>query len=215
MKLRVHTLPYNPFQENTYIVSDERNHAVIIDPGCYTSEEKNHLKATVADLGLKIVALLNTHCHIDHVLGNAFVKRQYKVPFYMHKDELPTLNAVPNYAHLYGFEGYELSPQPEHLVEDGQELRFGDMAFKVIFGPGHAPGHIAFYNAENNILLGGDILFKGSFGRVDLPGGDLETLKKTIHERMFTLPSETIVYPGHGPSTTIGEEKTSNYILAF
>ncbi|MCE3297115.1 MAG: hypothetical protein K0R65_2829 [Crocinitomicaceae bacterium] len=215
MKLRVHTLPYNPFQENSYVVSDEQNNCVIIDPGCYTSEEKNHLKETIEQLGLKVLALLNTHCHIDHVLGNAFVKREYQVEFYMHKNELTVLDAVPNYAHLYGFEGYELSPQPDHFLEDGQEISFGGISFQVIFGPGHSPGHIAFYNAENNILLGGDILFKGSFGRVDLPGGDMETLKKTIHERMFTLPSETIVYPGHGPATTIGEEKTSNYILSF
>lgn len=215
MKLRVHTLPYNPFQENTYLVSDEQNNCVIIDPGCYTSEEKNHLQATIEELGLRVIALLNTHCHIDHVLGNAFVQRTYQVEFYMHHDELSTLNAVPNYAHLYGFEGYELSPQPDHFLEDCQQLRFGEISFEIIFGPGHSPGHIAFYNAENKILIGGDILFKGSFGRVDLPGGDLETLKKTIHERIFTLPSETIVYPGHGPFTTIAEEKTSNYILSF
>ncbi|MGV3630527.1 MAG: MBL fold metallo-hydrolase [Bacteroidota bacterium] len=215
MKLSVYTLPYNPFQENTYLVADEQHNCVIIDPGCYTSEEKSHLKSIITKLGLKVVALLNTHCHIDHVLGNAFVQREYGVEFYMHRDELPTLNAVPNYAHLYGFEGYELSPHPDHFLEDGQEISFGAIDFRVIFGPGHAPGHIAFYNAENNILLGGDILFKGSFGRVDLPGGDMETLKKTIHERIFTLPSETTVYPGHGPETTIAEEKTSNYILSF
>lgn len=215
MKLSVHTLPYNPFQENTYVVSDSSNNCVIIDPGCYTSEEKKHLKSTIDELGLKVLALLNTHCHIDHVLGNSFVQREYQVEFYMHRDDLPTLNAIPNYAHLYGFEGYEPSPQPDHFLEDHQQISFGEISFEVIFGPGHAPGHIAFYNAENKFLIGGDILFKGSFGRVDLPGGDIEILKKTIHERIFTLPSETIVYPGHGPSTTIAEEKTSNYILAF
>lgn len=215
MKLEVITLTYNPFQENTYVVCDEQKNAVVIDPGMYTSEEKNHFKETVASLGLNIVALLNTHCHIDHVLGNAFVKREYDVNFYMHELDLPTLNSIPNYAHVYGFEAYELSPQANHFVNDGEELTFGGMAFKVIFGPGHAPGHVAFYNEENAILLGGDILFRGSFGRVDLPGGDMEVLKKTIHERMFTLPENTTVYPGHGPSTTIGQEKRSNYIWQF
>lgn len=215
MKLEVITLTYNPFQENTYVVCDEQKNAVVIDPGMYTSEEKNHFKETVASLGLNIVALLNTHCHIDHVLGNAFVKREYDVDFYMHELDLPTLNSIPNYAHVYGFEAYELSPQANHFVNDGDELSFGGIEFKVIFGPGHAPGHVAFYNEENAILLGGDILFRGSFGRVDLPGGDMETLKKTIHERMFTLPENTIIYPGHGPSTTIGEEKRTNYIWQF
>lgn len=215
MKLAVHTLTFNPFQENTYVVSNEANECVIVDPGCYGSEEKNALKMFIEEEGFKVVALLNTHCHIDHVLGNAFVKNEYKVDFYMHKDDLPTLHAISNYAHVYGFEAYELSPEPDFLIEDKQELTFGDISFEVIFGPGHAPGHVAFYNKENAILLGGDILFKGSFGRVDLPGGNIEVLKKTIHERMFVLPENTVVYPGHGPATTIGVEKKTNYILHY
>ena len=215
MNLEVITLTYNPFQENTYLVFDEQKNAVVIDPGMYSSAEKNHFKETVNSLGLNIVALLNTHCHIDHVLGNAFIKREYRVDFYMHELDLPTLNSISNYAHVYGFEAYEQSPEPDFLLNDQQEINFNGIHLKVIFGPGHAPGHVAFYNQKNNILLGGDILFRGSFGRVDLPGGDMETLKKTIHERMFTLPENTVVYPGHGPSTTIGEEKRTNYIWQF
>lgn len=215
MKLKIHSFTYNPFQENTYVVSDEHQNAVVIDPGCYTTEEKSHLRHFIEEQGLKVRALLNTHCHIDHVLGNAFVKNLYHVDFYMHREDLVVLNSVPNYAHLYGFEGYELSPQPEHFLEDGQEIAFGEIRFRIIFGPGHSPGHVAFYNPENHFLIGGDILFKGSFGRVDLPGGDMQTLKKTIHEKIFTLPEETTVYPGHGPATSIEEEKQTNYILSF
>lgn len=215
MKLTVHTLTYNPFQENMYIVSNDAKECVIIDPGCYSSEEKADLKNFIEEQNLKVLALLNTHCHLDHVFGNAFVKREYNVPFYMHELDIPTLNNMPIAASMYGFEGYELSPEADFYITDLEEISFGGINFTVIFGPGHAPGHVAFYNFENEILLGGDILFKGSFGRVDLPGGDMETLKRTIHERMFTLPENTIVYPGHGPTTTIGVEKRTNYILQF
>src|SRR5690606_35030119 len=119
----------------------------------------------------------------DHILGNSFVKNTYQVDFYMHKDDLPTLNAVPSYAHVYGFDAYEESPQPNKLIQDKEVLKFGNIELEVIFGPGHAPGHVAFYNKENNVLIAGDILFKGSFGRVDLPGGSMEVLKQTIYNR--------------------------------
>lgn len=215
MDLHVHVFTFNPFQENTMLVYNSLNECVIIDPGCFESYEKNELRDFIAEKGLTVLALLNTHCHIDHVLGNAFVKREYGVDFYMHELDLPTLKSVPNYAHLYGFEGYELSPDPDHFLADGQKLRFGSIELEVVFGPGHAPGHVAFYNAENGFLIGGDILFRGSFGRVDLPGGSMEVLKKTIFERMFTLPEQTVVYPGHGPTTDIGQEKSTNYIHQF
>lgn len=215
MPLKIKIFTFNPIQENTYLLFDEEKNALVIDPGCYSREEKNELTDFVSDNKLKVLALLNTHCHIDHILGNAFVQNTYSVPFYMHNLDLPTLKAVPSYAHVYGFEAYEESPDPDFLIEDNDLLTFGNIKLKVIFGPGHAPGHVAFYSEENKILIGGDILFKGSFGRVDLPGGNIEVLKKTIHERIFTLPEETIVFPGHGSETTIGVEKKTNYILNF
>lgn len=215
MKLTVTSFCFNPFQENTYLISNEAKECVIIDPGCYSEVEKNELKAFVEANNLTVKALLNTHCHIDHVLGNAFVKREFDVDFYMHKLDEPTLKAISTYAHVYGFEGYELSPDADYFVEDLEVLKFGGIELKVIFGPGHAPGHVAFYNEENKILIGGDILFKGSFGRVDLPGGNIEILKETIHKRMFTLPEDTVVFPGHGDATTVGMEKKANYIWQF
>lgn len=215
MKIHVHYFTFNPIQENTYIVYSDAKDAVIIDPGCYFREEKQELVDFINHHQLTIKALLNTHGHIDHVLGNAFVVDTYKVKYFLHKEDLMTLRAVSNYAHLYGFEAYETSPEPTDWLEDGQVLSFDNLTFKVIFGPGHAPGHVAFYNEENKILIGGDILFKGSFGRVDLPGGDLETLKSTIFNKIFTLPEETKVYAGHGEPTTIGVEKRTNYILQF
>lgn len=215
MKLHVETFTFNQFQENTYIVYDEENNCVIIDPGCYEKSEQQELSDFILKKGLKPLALLNTHAHIDHVLGNAFVQRTYDLDHYLHIDDLVTLRSIESYAHVYGFTGYELSPEPTHIMQGNDTFRFGGIEFQVFFTPGHAPGHVVYYNAENNFVINGDVLFNGSFGRTDLPGGDIEILKKSIHEVMFQLPEETVVYCGHGPATTIGKEKRSNYILNF
>ncbi len=210
--IKVHKLTFNPFQENTYILSDETNQAVIIDPGCYERHEQQYLIEYLEKNQLKPVKLLNTHCHIDHVLGNYFVSKQFNLDLEMHKDDLPTLHAIPNYAHVYGFEAYQISPEPVNYLKEGDQIQFGNSVLDVIFTPGHAPGHVVFYSAENKFVINGDVLFQGSFGRVDLPGGDFATLKKTILEKMFALPENTVVYTGHGPETTIGTEKKSNPI---
>lgn len=210
--MRVHKLTYNPFQENTYIVSDETNECIIIDPGCYTREEQDHLKVYVENEELKPVKLINTHCHIDHVLGNYFVSKHWNLELGMHEDDLTTLKNIPNYAAVYGFEGYQLSPEPTYFLNDGDKVTFGNSELDVLFGPGHAPGHIALYSEDDNFVINGDILFQGSFGRVDLPGGDFQTLKRTIIDKMFNLPESMTVYCGHGPETTIGHEKRTNPI---
>lgn len=215
MKLHIESFTFNPFQENTYVVYTDTKDAVIVDPGCYTREEKQHLIDFITDNQLTIHAILNTHCHIDHVLGNSFLMQEYRVDLYAHPLDLPTLEMVPYAAKMYGFEGYETSPLPTQLLADEQTLQFGGIVLNVLVGPGHAPGHVAFYNAENKLVLSGDILFRGSFGRYDLPGGDLETLKKTLKEVMFQLPAETIVYSGHGIETTIGDEKKFNPIWNY
>lgn len=206
---------FNDFQENTLVISDDNKNCVIVDPGCYYPEERFELEQYIEQNELKPLALLNTHCHIDHILGNAWVMQRYALPFYMHEKDLVTLNAVPSYAPMYGFVGFEPSPQPTHLVNHGDMLQFGNMNFEVLFGPGHAPGHVAYYAKENRLVINGDILFKGSFGRFDLPNGDLNTLKRTITEVMFKLPDDTVVYCGHGPETTIGAEKMTNPIHQY
>jgi glyoxylase-like metal-dependent hydrolase (beta-lactamase superfamily II) len=137
------------------------------------------------------------------------------VDHYAHELDLATLRSVESYAHIYGFQGYETSPEPTNSLTGNELLEFGGIRLKVLFTPGHAPGHVVFYDELNGFVINGDVLFRGSFGRVDLPGGSLEVLKSSIHEVMFKLPEDTIVYCGHGPSTTIGEEKRSNYILNF
>jgi hydroxyacylglutathione hydrolase len=213
--MKIQTFTFNPFQENTYVVSTETGSAVIIDPGCYDRSEQEELRDYIRREGFAIKGLWNTHCHIDHVLGNAFVAETWGVPLLAHREELFTLGMARRSAEMYGMAGYVDSPEPTIFVEDGQILELDDERFRVIFGPGHCVGHVAFYSEDEKVLLGGDILFKGSFGRTDLPGGDMETLKRTIHNRIFTLPEDTVVYPGHGPTTTIGEEKRSNYIWQF
>ncbi len=215
MQLQIEVFTFNAFQENSYVLWDEDKTAVIIDPGCYSKNEKDELRTFIEAEELNVVALLNTHAHIDHVLGNAFVKSTFNVPYYLHADDLKVLKAVEGYAHLYGFEGYELSPEPDFFLEDNQTLTFGKMVFQVMHTPGHAPGHVVFYHKESGSLINGDVLFRGSFGRVDLPGGNIDILKSSIFNRLFTLPEETQVYCGHGPSTTIGIEKKTNYILQF
>ena len=213
MALHIDIFTFNPFQENTYIISDDQKNCVIIDPGCYEEHEEETLITFISERQLKPLALLNTHAHIDHVLGNSFVLEKFKIDHYLHSEDLITLNSVPKYAHLYGFAGYKPSPQPNKILKGGEKLIFGEIELDVFFTPGHAPGHVVFYNAENNFVINGDVLFRGSYGRVDLPGGSMEVLKKTITEIMFHLPEETVVHCGHGPSTTIGIEKRTNYIL--
>lgn len=215
MKIFIETFTFNGFQENTVVLYDALKNCVIIDPGCYNREEQQALLEFISANDLKPVALLNTHAHIDHVLGNAFVQRTFEIPYYLHKLDLPTLNSVSNYAHLYGFEGYERSPEPTHYLEDQQHLVFGGIELMVLSTPGHAPGHVVFYNEANKFVINGDVLFNGSFGRVDLPGGDIEILKESIFNTLFKLPEDTIVYCGHGPTTTIGKEKKTNYIYNF
>lgn len=215
MGVKVHSFQFNPFQENTFVVYDQEKNCVIIDPGCYERHEEEVLFGFIEENKLRPIALLNTHAHIDHILGNAAVKSKYDIPFYIHKEDLTTLHSVESYAHVYGFEKYIPSPDPDDYLIDNSELVFGAMKFKIYHTPGHAPGHVVFFDQENKFVINGDVLFNGSFGRIDLPGGDLETLKKSIFEVMFQLPDDTIVYCGHGPETTIGKEKQDNYIHQF
>lgn len=211
----IQSFQFNAFQENTYLVWDLRKNTVVIDPGCYSREEQLELISFIDEHELEVVGLLNTHAHIDHVLGNQFILNNYNVDYYLHPDDLKVLQSVESYAHLYGFEGYQVSPQPTKSLIHNQKLVFGDLEMTVLHTPGHAPGHVVFYFEKDNFVVNGDVLFRGSFGRVDLPGGDIGVLKASIYNIMFKLPDETEVYCGHGPKTSIGLEKKTNYILEF
>lgn len=214
MPIQVQKFVFNAFQENTFVVHDGKQ-CVIIDPGCYDRSEFNELKNFIENSNLVPRALLLTHAHIDHVLGCSKILDEYDIPFYIHEKDIATLNAVSSYAHVYGFPGYIEPTSPSHILRGGEDLEFGDIKFTVYFTPGHAPGHVVYHNSDQQFVINGDVLFAGSFGRVDLPGGDLETLKNSIYNVMFNLSEETVVYCGHGPETTIGREKVSNFIHQF
>lgn len=207
--IQIQAFTFNPFSENTYVVYDETGSGVIIDPGCYEPEERTELTKFIESNNIKIKYLLNTHCHIDHVLGNDFVKEKYKVPFLIHAKEESVLKAVKAYAPSYGFAMYH-EAIPDQFINEGEEILFGSTKLSILFLPGHAPGHVGFYHSESKSLFSGDVLFERSIGRTDLPGGDHKTLIESIRKKVFTLPNEVVVYPGHGNPTTVGEEKVSN-----
>lgn len=212
--LHVKTFVFNPFQENTYVLYDETKACVVIDPGCFEAEEKDELTDFIEANNLQVKMLLNTHCHIDHVLGNSFVKEKYKVKLYIHQKDEVVLRAVSSYASNYGFYQYQPA-EPDAYLEEGKTITFGNQMLGIIFVPGHSPGHVAFYHAGEKIVIGGDVLFNNSIGRTDLPGGNFETLITSIHQKLFTLPDDVTVFPGHGPETTIGYEKQTNPFCAL
>jgi len=213
MSIQIQAFTFNGFQENTFVVS-HGHEAVIFDPGCYTRQEEIELMDYIHQNKLFVKAILFTHAHIDHILGAEFCRQQFNAPAYLHSQDQVTWESVKSYAHVYGFDGYKEADVPSYFLTDQQVLDFGALQFRVYHTPCHAPGHVVFYH-ESGFVINGDVLFKGSFGRVDLPGGDLATLKKSIFEVLFNFPDQTIVYCGHGPSTTILEEKSFNYILQF
>ncbi len=207
--LHIKSFTFNPFQENTYVLYDEKGDAALIDPGCFDLAERKELLDFVSDKKIRITQLLNTHCHIDHVLGNAWAKKTFGVPLLIHKEEEAVLKAVEVYAPNYGFTGYETS-EADGFLSEGDEINVGSEVLQILFVPGHAPGHVVFYHKESQQCIAGDTLFQGSIGRTDLPGGNHDLLLSKIKSELFTLPEETVLYPGHGPETTIAFEKLHN-----
>lgn len=212
--LRIVSFTFNGFAENTYLLIDEATRATaIVDPGAYSPAEQQTLRSYIELEQLEIKYLLGTHAHIDHVLGNSFVLSAYPgTPYLLHPLDWPTLRAVPTYAGPYGFPAYQPA-EPTGELAAGQVVELGESKIEVFFTPGHAPGHVVFYDAAGGQLVGGDVLFKGSIGRTDLPGGNHQVLLQSIKNELLTLPDATVVYPGHGPATTIGAERRTNPFL--
>ncbi|MGB0391193.1 MAG: MBL fold metallo-hydrolase [Salibacteraceae bacterium] len=207
--LTVHKLVFNPFQENTFIISASNGDCFIIDPGCYNAAENQRLKSYVEDHNLNPIKLVLTHFHLDHVFGNLFVKDQWNLLPTGHKDGESTLSGNERACMVYGLP-YIPSPEITHFLEDGDTLKLGEETIDVIHVPGHSTGHIALVCKTSNWVVAGDVLFQNSIGRTDLPGGDFDVLEKSIKEKMYLLPDDMIVYCGHGPETTIGNEKFAN-----
>ena len=205
-------LTFNPFQENTYVVWDDDKNCAIIDPGCSDEHERGELVAFIESEGLNPVKLLNTHCHIDHVLGNRFISEKYDLGLEIHKLDLPVLNAVPNYGATFGFETEEMV-QPSVFLEEGETINVGSIELEILFVPGHSPGSICFYHVATKQVISGDALFYGSIGRTDLPGGNHAQLIAAIKAKLLTLPEDVQVHSGHGPVTNIGFEKKNNPFL--
>lgn len=207
--LTVQSFTFNPVQENTYVVYNENRECCIIDPGCYFASEEQALKDFVVKNELKPVWLLNTHCHLDHIFGNRFVNAEYGLLLHIHPREEKMLEMGPASGQLYQlpFVNYDAELK---FFNEGDEIRIGDDVLKVLFTPGHSPGHVSFYSAENKFVISGDVLFQGSVGRTDLPGGDFALLEQSIKTQLYTLPADTIVYCGHGDSTTVGDEMKTN-----
>ena len=212
--LKIDSFTFNPFQENTYVLSDESGECIIIDPGCYDAEEKEELAIFIDSKGLKPVKILLTHAHIDHVLGINFLAGKYGLPIVMNSIETELLKSASIYGQMWGIQ-VEPSPDPQEFLKDGDTFTFGKTELEVLFTPGHSPGSLSFYHRPTKQLIAGDVLFYGSIGRTDLPGGNFETLEKSIRTKLYTLEDDVIVYSGHGQSTTIGHEKRTNPFVNF
>ena len=210
--LEVKSFVFSPIQENTYLLYNEKNHGLVVDPGCYFGQEREELKSFIEKYAILPKFLLNTHCHLDHVFGNAFVSQTWNLELHLHELEKPFLDYAPTSGIKWGlpFENYKGNL---NYIREGDQIRLDDDVLDVIFAPGHSPGHVCFYNKAQGFVIGGDVLFRQSIGRTDLPGGSLEVLLQSIRIKLFTLPDETVVYSGHGQSTTIGYEKRNNPFL--
>ena len=207
--LSIKSFTFNPVQENTYVLYNAQGQCCIIDPGCYFEEERATLKEFIVKSGLTPVLLLNTHCHLDHVFGNKFVHETWNLTLHIHEKEKIVLETAPIAGKTWQlpFDNYE---GPLATLKEGETIEVGDDELQIRFAPGHSPGSVCFYHEAGGFVIGGDVLFNGSIGRSDLPGGDYDTLINSIQIQLFTLPDDTKVYSGHGSMTTIGFEKMNN-----
>lgn len=211
MQIKVFT--FNPIQENTYVVYDDSNECVIIDAGCYTSQEKEQLSQFIEHNKLVLKRVLNTHSHFDHVFGNSYLAEKYGVFPEAHQGDEFLVENMVEAAKLFGFFS-GVSPQKiGAYLNEGDVVQFGNTSFEVLHVPGHSPGSVCFYEKTAGVLFTGDVLFEGSIGRTDLFGGDFATLINGITKKLLILPDETLVYPGHGGTTTIADEKMHNPYL--
>jgi hydroxyacylglutathione hydrolase len=207
--LQLRSFTFNPFSENTYVIINEKKECWIVDPGMYDIQETNELIRFFEQHDLKPRGIINTHTHIDHILGVKALVDKYNITFGIHtKDEIVLQNALGS-AMMFGL-ALKSIPKPDFYIKEGEPLKLGEDLLEVRLAPGHSPGSIVFYSAEDKWVIGGDVLFAGSIGRSDLPGGNHETLLNSIRTQLFTLPEDTAVFPGHGPATTVGQEIATN-----
>ena len=212
--LRIEALVFNSFQVNTYLVRNEKGDCLVIDPAFYSPEDISSFDRYISSAGLTIIGQLNTHCHVDHVLGVKHMQTTYSCPLRAHPDESGLLNNAPMMGEVYGLKVEPFSGI-DQAIDDEESIAIGEDSLKALLVPGHSPGSLSFYCPEAGFVVTGDALFQGSIGRTDLPGGDYDTLISSIRNRLLTLPPETTVYPGHGDPSTIGEEALNNPFLTM
>lgn len=211
--LKLHKFVFNPFLENTFLIWDENSKkAAIIDPGCYNADERAFVEDFILRNSLKLKYLILTHCHIDHIFGNSFIKQKYNPVIIANESDIFLMDLMLEAAKGYGVT-LSASPQPDKLVVDNEEFLLGEIKGKFILTPGHSPGGICLYFENEKICFTGDTLFRESIGRTDLWGGDLTTLVRSIEEKLFILPEEVVIHPGHQSESTIAHEKKHNPFL--
>ena len=203
---------FNPFQENTYLLTATNGNTILIDPGCYTPAEEKILSDYIQSHGLRPVMLLLTHAHLDHILGNQWVFQTYGLRPRLHPLDLPDLHRLESYAPLFGVQA-KASPEPENFLVDGDQIQWDGPDIQIMQAPGHSPGSLCFYVPDLCSVISGDVLFEGSIGRTDLPGGNHSTLLHSLHHVLMPLPGDTTVYSGHGGPTTIAQERDNNPFL--
>ncbi|MGN7819749.1 MBL fold metallo-hydrolase [Chitinophaga varians] len=210
--IEIQQFTFGPLQENTYLLINGKRECIIIDPGCYFQDERKELLQYIQTEHLNVTRLLNTHCHFDHIFGNKLVSQTYGLKPEFHEKEQVVMDNSQAVGAMYNLP-FDPSPMPGRYIVEGEKIPFGAHELDVLFTPGHSPGSISFYCADQQFVIGGDVLFYQSIGRTDLPGGNHATLLNSIREKLFVLPDETRVFPGHGPATTIGFEKKYNPFL--
>jgi hydroxyacylglutathione hydrolase len=203
---------FNELGVNAFVLHDVTNECIIVDPGCNSAEQEHELTTYINSNKLKVKAIILTHGHFDHLLGLAWLKSAFNYPILMHHDDLNQVEHIDKYAGIFGFK-IEKAPLPDEFLRDGQIFSFGESELKIIHVPGHSPGSICLYSQKEGFIICGDVIFSGSIGRTDLPGGNYRLLIKGIKEKLMVLPRETVVWPGHGTQTTIGYEHDTNPFL--
>lgn len=207
------TFTVNPFAMNCYLYWDENSkEGVIIDPGAYEDSEKGEILNYIKANGINIKLILNTHGHIDHIIGNYWAKNEFNVPLLMHKDDMTFIKNAMKQAEMYGV-SFPQPPDPDKFIDETDEIKFSDTVFKILHTPGHSPGSVCFVDEKEKVIFGGDAVFRGSIGRTDLWMGDLNVLLDSIQNKIFKYADDYTIYPGHMEETTIGEEKQYNPFL--
>jgi glyoxylase-like metal-dependent hydrolase (beta-lactamase superfamily II) len=211
--IKIQKFIFNSFSENTYLVWDENSmEALIIDPGCHSRDEEETLVQFIADNKIRIKFMINTHCHIDHVLGNRFIKEKFNPLFLAPEKDIPLLQNLKMQSEMVGFDEVE-SPMPDEFINEKMEIFLGDEKFNFVETPGHTPGEFCLYSPTNKILFSGDVLFYETIGRTDIWGGNFEVLINSIKNKLLSLDRDTVVFPGHGEPTTIEHEILNNEFL--